>query len=128
MSVQAKADLDIQARGEMDVRVNSEAGMQAKANSDIQVQAKSKPDVQAKSERGPRPFPGSKITFAPLPVEIFMQPGQKPAVVFTTPCIQIERMTNGFPPILAFENFMLEMIGKVNDSELLPIRLEPVCI
>jgi len=57
-----------------------------------------------------------------------MQPGQKPAVVFSTPCIQIEKMTHGFPPILAFENFMLEMVGKVNASEALPVRLEPVCI
>jgi hypothetical protein len=76
----------------------------------------------------PQPHPGSKISFAPLPLEIYTQEGQRPAVVFSTPCIQIEKMTNGFPPILAFENFMLAMIGKVNDSELLPISLEPVCI
>lgn len=72
-------------------------------------------------------LPGSKISFAPLPLEIYMQPGEKPAVVFSTPCIQIEKMTHGFPPILAFENFMFVMIGKVNDSEVLPVRLEPVC-
>jgi hypothetical protein len=75
-----------------------------------------------------QPFTGSKINFAPLPVEIVMQPGQKPAVVFTTPCIQIAKMTNNFPPIIAFEYFMLEMIGMVNNSELLPVRLEPVCV
>lgn len=83
---------------------------------------------QASAEEIAQPFPGSKMSLAPLPVEIYMQPGQKPAVVFSTPCIQIEKMTNGFPPILAFENFMLTMIGKVNDSEVLPVRLEPVCI
>lgn len=75
-----------------------------------------------------RTFPGSKISFAPLPLEIYLQQGQKPAVVFSTPCIQIEKMTNGFPPVLAFENFMFLMVGKVNDSEVLPVRLEPVCI
>lgn len=73
-------------------------------------------------------MPGSRISFAPLPVQIYMQPGQKPAVVFTTPCIQIEKATNGFPPFLAFESFMFEMVGKINDSEVLPVRLEPVCI
>ena len=84
---------------------------------------------QANAEEGAAPtLPGSKITLAPLPVEIYMQPGQKPAVVFSTPCTQIEKMTHGFPPILAFENFMLEMVGKVNASEALPVRLEPVCI
>jgi hypothetical protein len=73
-------------------------------------------------------FPGSKISLSPLPVDIFLLKDQKPIVAFTTPCIQIERMTNGFPPILAFENFMFTVIGNVNESELLPIRLEPVCI
>jgi hypothetical protein len=82
----------------------------------------------ANAEEGAPTLPGSKITLAPLPVEIYMQPGQKPAVVFSTPCIQIEKITHGFPPILAFENFMLEMVGKVNASEVLPVRLEPVCI
>ncbi len=72
--------------------------------------------------------PGSRISFAPFPMQIYMQPGQKPAMVFTTPCIQIEKASNGFPPFLAFENFMFEMVGKVNDSEVLPVRLEPVCI
>jgi hypothetical protein len=82
----------------------------------------------ASAEAVPKSFPGTKFSFSPLPLEIYTQPGERPAVVFSTPCIQIEKMTNGFPPILAFENFMLAMIGKLNDSELLPIRLEPVCI
>lgn len=83
---------------------------------------------QAHAEEASPAFPGSKITFAPLPVEVYLQPGQKPAVIFSTPCIQIEKMTHGFPPVVSFEHFMLEMIGKVNDSEVLPVRLEPVCI
>ena len=89
------------------------------------------PTEQAQSESGPqvaRAFPGKKISLAPLPVEIYLLDDQKPTVVFTTPCIQIEKMTHGFPPIIAFENFMFTWIGNVNDSNLLPIRLEPVCI
>lgn len=73
-------------------------------------------------------FPGTKHSLAPLPIEIYNQPGERPTVAFSTPCIQIERMTNGFPPILAFETFMFTMIGNVNESNLLPLRLEPVCI
>lgn len=83
---------------------------------------------QAQAEDAPRTFPGSKISFAPLPVEIFMEPGERPAIIFSAPCTQIGKLTNGFPPIIAFETFMLEIIGKVNESELLPIRIEPVCI
>ncbi len=84
--------------------------------------------VPAHAEEAHQTHPGSKISFSPLPLEIYTQEGQRPAIVFSTPCIQIEKMTNGFPPILAFENFMLAMIGKVNDSGLLPVSLEPVCI
>jgi hypothetical protein len=72
--------------------------------------------------------PGSRIDFTPLPVTIYLMEGQKPTVAFTTPCIMIERMTNGFPPIMAFENFMFEVIGNINESDLLPIKIEPVCI
>lgn len=82
---------------------------------------------QANAE-GVQTFPGSKVSLSPLPVEIYSQTGQKPIVAFSTPCIQIERMTNGFPPILAFEKFMFEVIGNVNQTEVLPIKLEPVCI
>lgn len=86
--------------------------------------------VQAADNRpqAPQAFPGTKYSLAPLPVEIYNQPGQKPTVAFSTPCIQIERMTNGFPPILAFETFMFTVIGNVNEMNVLPLRLEPVCI
>ena len=72
--------------------------------------------------------PIRKVSFAPLPLDIYLQPNMKPVLAFTTPCIQIERATNGFPPIKAFEGFMFEMVGRVNDSELLPVKIEPVCI
>ncbi|MGA7950428.1 MAG: hypothetical protein WCA45_09760 [Thiobacillaceae bacterium] len=75
-----------------------------------------------------QPFPGRRISLAPLPVEIYLLDKQKPTVVFTTPCVQIEKMTNGFPPILAFENFMFTWIENVNESNILPVKLEPVCI
>lgn len=94
----------------------------------VAVACLSGPFGPAHAEDAPRTFPGSKISLAPLPIEIFMEPGERPAIIFSAPCTQIGKLTNGFPPIVAFETFMLEIIGKVNDSELLPIRLEPVCI
>jgi hypothetical protein len=75
-----------------------------------------------------RTFPGSKISFAPLPVEIYLLKNQKPTVTFTTPCVQMEKMTHGFPPFMAFENFMFTWIANVNESNVLPVKVEPVCI
>jgi hypothetical protein len=72
--------------------------------------------------------PGSRIDLKPLPVTIYLMERQKPTIAFTTPCIMIEKATNGFPPFMAFENFMFEVIGNVNESDLLPIKIEPVCI
>lgn len=67
------------------------------------------------------------ISLSPLPVDIYMNPGIRPAVAFTTPCIKIAKLTNNFPPLMAFENLMFDIIGKVNESEALPFSLEPVC-
>lgn len=80
------------------------------------------------AERQMQAAPGSKIDLVPLPVTIYLMDRQKPMVAFTTPCILIERLTNGFPLVLAFENFMFEVIGNVNESDLLPFKIEPVCI
>lgn len=69
-----------------------------------------------------------KISLSPLPVDIYLQPNDRPTVAFTTPCIMIEKATHGFPPILAFETMMFQVIGNVNESNMLPARLEPVCV
>jgi hypothetical protein len=70
----------------------------------------------------------NKFSLSPLPVDIYLRKGEKPTVAFTTPCIMIEKASHGFPPFMAFESFMFEVIGNVNESNLLPARLEPVCI
>lgn len=67
------------------------------------------------------------ISLSPLPVDIYMNPGMRPAVAFTTPCTKIAKLTNNFPPIMMSQNLMFEIIGKVNESEALPFSLEPVC-
>jgi hypothetical protein len=71
---------------------------------------------------------GKKISLGPLPVDIYLRSKEKPTIAFTTPCIVIEKATHGFPPILAFETFMFQTIGNVNDANFLPARLEPVCV
>ena len=68
-----------------------------------------------------------KISLAPLPVDIYLRPKERPTVAFTTPCIVIGKMSHGFPPIIAFETAVFQMISNVNDSNVLPANLEPVC-
>ena len=82
----------------------------------------------ASEQTAAQPFPGKKISLAPLPFVIYLLENQRPTVTFTTPCAQIEKMTYGFPPFVAFENFMFTWIANVNESNLLPLRIEPVCI
>lgn len=68
-----------------------------------------------------------KISLAPLPVDIYLRPKEKPTVAFTAPCMIIGKMSHGFPPIIAFETAAFQMISNVNDSNVLPAKLEPVC-
>ena len=79
------------------------------------------------SARGVRVSNSGTFSLAPLPVDIYLPPQDKPTVAFTTPCIVIGKMSHGFPPIIAFEMAVFQMISNVNDSNVLPARLEPVC-
>ncbi len=69
-----------------------------------------------------------KYSLSPLPIDIYLHSNEKPTVAFTTPCIMIEKATHGFPPFLAVETMMFQVIGSVNESNMLPARLEPVCV
>ena len=79
------------------------------------------------SAHGVRVSISGNLSFAPLPVDIYLPPQDKPTVAFTTPCIVIGKLSHGFPPIIAFEMAVFQMISNVNDSNVLPARLEPVC-
>jgi hypothetical protein len=68
------------------------------------------------------------LSLSPLPVDIYMIPNQKPTVAFTTPCAMVEKATNGFPVFTAMTNFMYTMAGNINESNSLPIIIEPVCV
>ncbi|MGO9443961.1 MAG: hypothetical protein ACLPXB_04195 [Thiobacillaceae bacterium] len=74
------------------------------------------------------PLPSSKISFAPMPVDMYLQQGQKPIVAVTMPCIEMGKAFQAFPLFTTFENLMFQMIGNMNDSEMLPMKFEPVCI
>jgi hypothetical protein len=115
--------MDIKRIGQAAILLVCLSGLSAYADSEY-----------ADSQQGPAtqnqlpPSVVKKISLAPLPVQIYFQPHDRPTIAFTTPCIEIEKASHGFPPFMAFETFMFEMIGKVNDSNVLPARLEPVCI
>ncbi len=70
---------------------------------------------------------GKKISFAPMPVEIFLQPNEKPVMVVAMPCSLVEKMSFGFPPVTLAETFMFQMVGIMNNTNMMPMRFEPVC-
>ena len=70
---------------------------------------------------------GKKISFAPMPVDIFMQTNERPAMVVALPCKLAEKMSFGFPPFAAMENMMFQMVGNMNNTNMMPMRFEPVC-
>ncbi|MEQ1592914.1 MAG: hypothetical protein ABL892_11070 [Thiobacillaceae bacterium] len=70
---------------------------------------------------------GKKISFAPMPVEISLQPNEKPAMVVAMPCSMVEKMSFGFPPVAMAETFMFQMVGIMNNTNMMPMRFEPVC-
>ena len=70
---------------------------------------------------------GQKISFAPMPVEIHLQPNERPAMIIAMPCAMVEKMTFGFPLIAAFETFMFQMVANMNNTNMMPMRFEPVC-
>lgn len=97
--------------------------------------AQAKPDLSplmallpADAQKAIKESRTAKVSLRPLPVDIFMMPNQKPTVAFTTPCAMVEKATNGFPVFTAMTNFMYTMAGNINESNALPIIIEPVCV
>jgi hypothetical protein len=60
------------------------------------------------------------------PVQVHMQPGEKPVVLFSSPCMLIAKIDHGFPPTTAFREIMVNAILATNN--LRPIDLQPVCM
>jgi len=75
----------------------------------------------------PSSLGGKKISLAPIPVEIFLQPNERPALVVAMPCAMVEKMTFGFPPVTAMETVFFQMVGTMNNTNMMPLRFEPVC-
>ncbi|HEY9097376.1 MAG TPA: hypothetical protein VIN38_00760 [Thiobacillus sp.] len=70
---------------------------------------------------------GQKISFAPMPVEMHLQPNERPAMITALPCAAVNKMTMGFPPVAAFESLMFQMVAIMNNINMMPMRFEPVC-
>ena len=83
--------------------------------------------MQAYANESPPGLGGKKISLAPLPVEIFMQPNERAAVVVAMPCAMVEKMSFGFPPVNVMETLFFQMVGTMNDTNMMPARFEPVC-
>lgn len=69
----------------------------------------------------------SKISFAPMPVTMYMMPNQKPTMAISTPCSAMEQMTGNSPVFKAFEQMAFGMIGNMNEAGFMPMIIEPVC-
>ncbi len=69
----------------------------------------------------------SKISFAPMPVTIYLNPNQKPTMAVSTPCSAMEKVTGNNPMFKAFEQMAFGMIGNVNEAGFMPMIIEPVC-
>jgi hypothetical protein len=60
------------------------------------------------------------------PVQVHMQSGEKPLVLFSTPCMLIARLDHGFPPTAAFREMMVNVVLATNIVR--PFELQPVCM
>ena len=60
------------------------------------------------------------------PVQVHMQAGEKPIVLFSTPCMLIARLDRGFPPTTAFREMMVNAVLATNIVR--PFELQPVCM
>lgn len=83
--------------------------------------------TQAYANESPPGLVGKKISLSPLPVEIFLQPNERPALVVAMPCAMVEKMTFGFPPVNVMETMFFQMVGTMNNTNMMPARFEPVC-
>lgn len=88
------------------------AGVQAQAHAD---------------SAAPQSSMGTRTNFGPLPMEMHSQPGQKTALIMKLPCRMVETMTFGFPPVAFFESVMFQMVGVMNQTNMMPLQMEPVC-
>lgn len=69
----------------------------------------------------------SRISFAPMPVTMYLQPNQRPIMAIATPCSAMEKMTGNNPMFKAMEQMAFGMIGNMNEAGFMPMIIEPVC-
>lgn len=60
-----------------------------------------------------------------LPVRLYMPAGEKPKVLFSTPCMELAKIDHGIGPLAGMRDLMAMAV--IESSKLLPIDLQPVC-
>jgi hypothetical protein len=60
------------------------------------------------------------------PVKLYLQKGQRPVVLFTTPCLELARIDHGLSPFALFREVMAHAVLEVN--KVLPLDVQPVCM
>lgn len=60
-----------------------------------------------------------------LPVRLYTPTGQKPILLFSTPCMELAKLDHGIGPLAGMRDLMARAV--LQTSSLLPIDLQPVC-
>lgn len=60
-----------------------------------------------------------------LPVRLYTPAGQKPQLMFSTPCMELAKIDHGIGPLASMRDLMAMAV--LESSKLLPIDLQPVC-
>jgi hypothetical protein len=60
------------------------------------------------------------------PVQLHIQAGEKPIVMFSSPCMLIAQIDRGFPPTTVFREMMVNVVLATNFVR--PFELQPVCM
>lgn len=60
-----------------------------------------------------------------LPVRLYTPAGQKPTLLFSTPCMELAKLDHGIGPLAAMRDLMAMAVLETN--RVLPIDLQPVC-
>lgn len=62
---------------------------------------------------------------AGLPVRLYTPAGQKPLLLFSTPCMELAKLDHGIGPLAGMRDLMAMAV--LETSRILPIDLQPVC-
>jgi hypothetical protein len=61
-----------------------------------------------------------------LPIRLYTLPGQRPTLLFTTPCLLLAHFDHGNGPLAAVRDTLARAVIATN--KVLPVNIEPVCM